>query len=148
METDLMAEADITDEYRKLAMVLWAIAAANNSGYSTIIPSYEERPSSLSDILDRDTEVSEKEAASELGILYVRNKEIVATSSMIQRTKEAEGKGFGLPPGIIVFRNASSKPDIFEPNLLVTVIETGQSHWPKISKLIRSSDILDPEILR
>lgn len=144
-ETGLMAEAGLADQYRKIAMVLWAIAAANNSGYSTVIPSLEEEPSSLSRILDIDNEVSEKVVTSSIAALYLRNKEIVAVSSTTQRTET--GKVGCLPPGIIVFRNASTKVDIFKPNLLVT-IETGQSHWPTISKLIDSSNILDPEIFK
>ena len=124
METDPMALADL---YRKITMVLWAIATANNSGYSTIIPSYEEEPPSLSSILNTDNEALEKGVISEIASLYVRNKEIVAVSSTTQRTEteEAEGKGHGLPLRILVFRNASLKIDIFKPNLLVTTIETG-----------------------
>jgi hypothetical protein len=51
-------------------------------------------------------------------------------------------------PTIFDLGNASHNESIFEPDSLVTIIKIGQSHWPTISKFIRSSDILDPEILR
>ena len=51
-------------------------------------------------------------------------------------------------PAIFDIGNVSHNESIFEPDPLVTIVETGQSHWPTISKLIDSSNILDPEIFK
>ena len=126
-------------EWRGISAILKAVTAVNNAGHSTLIPTYGGAPHSLQEFNVNKDQIR---VLNSIASLLVRTGEVV---TVMPTDRELEF--------VIMAQNERGNPsqrdEYFNdsPDLLVKIVETSVSHWPRIFQL-SLSDIFDPGKLR